>query len=86
MKFQPLNGYVVLEKKEPEKVSGGGIILPNANEIPTEGKVVAIAGDVEGNISLGNTVLFKQYSGTEFKIEGRVYLLILAKELLGKFL
>jgi chaperonin GroES len=75
--IKPL-GNRVLVKRAEMKLSKGGILLPEtAQEKPRQGEVVAIGPgkmDEKGNlkkvnVSVGDTVLFSSYTGTEVKTE-----------------
>lgn len=80
MNIQPLYDRVVVERIQEEKISAGGIFIPDvATEKPIRGVVIAAGpGKVLSNgqsasmtIKVGDKVIFGKYSGTEVKIEGR---------------
>jgi chaperonin GroES len=65
--LRPLHDRVIVKRLEEERVSAGGIVIPDsATEKPTRGKVVA-AGT---GLMAGDTVLFGKYAGQEIKIDG----------------
>jgi chaperonin GroES len=70
--IRPLNKKVVVEPEAKEKVSTGGIVIPEtANQkAPTKGRVLAIASDSDlvGKLSVGDLVLFSKFSGVEIVI------------------
>ena len=79
MKLRPLHDRVIVKRVEEEKLSAGGIVIPdNATEKPIRGKVLAVGnGKVLENgetraldVKTGDTVLFGKYSGTEVKMDG----------------
>ncbi|MDT8321720.1 MAG: co-chaperone GroES [Xanthomonadales bacterium] len=79
MKLRPLHDRVIVKRVEEEKLSAGGIVIPdNVAEKPIRGKVQAVGngkvlenGEVRGlDVKAGDTVLFGKYSGTEVKVEG----------------
>jgi chaperonin GroES len=84
-KLRPLHDRVIVKRLEEEKVSAGGIVIPDsATEKPIRGEVMA-AG--EGKIlddgkvrpmavKVGDKVLFGKYSGTEVKVEGEELLVL----------
>jgi chaperonin GroES len=85
MKLRPLYDRVVVERKEEELTTAGGIVIPdNAKEKPMRGVVLAVgAGKPQENGSLrnlsvkvGDIVLFGKYSGTEVKLEGKEVLVL----------
>ena len=85
MAFKPLKDRILVEREEQSNTTASGIIIPDtAKEKPLEGKVVA-AGPVakEDGIDVGDTVVFANFSGMEITIEGKEYLILLSKEVLG---
>jgi chaperonin GroES len=82
--FKPLSNHVFLEPFEEEKVSKGGIVLPDnaEKEKPMKGKVLAVGpgkmndkGDVRPvAVKVGDTVLFKKYGPDEIEMDGKKYL------------
>jgi chaperonin GroES len=83
MKFQPLGERVLVQRVEEEKKTASGIIIPdNAKEKPQRGEVKAVSSKVE-NISVGDTVVFGKYGGTEISIDGIDYLVLDQKDILG---
>lgn len=86
MNFQPLGNRVLVERvEEPAKTPSGIIIPDNAKEKPLEGKVLAIGPEVEeeGQIKVGDRVVFAKYSGTEINLEGNEYLILQTDDILG---
>ncbi len=87
----PLQDRVVLEKVEAEKKTASGIILAETSkEKPSMAKVVAVGpGKVEDGqpipvgVEVGQTVIFKQYAGTDVKFEDKEYLIIESKDILA---
>lgn len=85
MNIQPLNDRVVIKRMEEERLSAGGIVIPDtATEKPIKGEVVAVGeGTVLDNgttkkpaVKKGDKVLFGKYSGTEVKLNGTEYLVV----------
>ena len=71
MKLTPLHDRVIIKRLEEEKVSAGGIVIPDsATEKPIRGEVVAVGegkpldnGSVRTlQVKVGDTVLFGKYS------------------------
>ena len=86
IKVQPLQDFVMLEAVKVEDVTRGGIVIPDsAQKKPAEGIIVAKAADASDEIALGDRVIYKEYSGTEIKLEGEAYLLIPSGDLLAKY-
>jgi len=85
MKLRPLHDRVIVKRMEEERVSAGGIVIPDsATEKPVRGKVLATGngkilenGQVRGlDVKAGDTVLFGKYSGTEVKVDGEELLVM----------
>ena len=77
--LQPLHDRVVIKRMEEERMSAGGIVIPDtATEKPIQGKVVAVGkgkiledGSVRAlDVKIGDKVLFGKYGGTEVKVDG----------------
>lgn len=85
--LQPLNENVLLDmsQEETQQKTASGIIIPDsAREKQTFAKVVAIGNVENPEIVVGDTVFFKQYSGTDFEFEGKKYLMVPYADLLAK--
>lgn len=81
MKIRPLGDRVVIKRIEAEEKTASGIVLPGqAKEKPQVAEVVEIpakpATDGEFPLSVGDRVIFKQYSGTEVKVGNDTYTVI----------
>jgi chaperonin GroES len=83
--LKPLADRVIIEPKEAEELSKGGLYLPDtAKEKPIEGTIVAagpgkVADDgkkVALEVKVGDKVLYGKYSGTEVTVEGKQYLIM----------
>jgi len=85
MNIRPLHDRVVIKRVEEERMSAGGIVIPDsATEKPDRGEVVAVGngkvsenGDVRPlDLKAGDMVLFGKYSGTAVKVEGEELLVM----------
>jgi chaperonin GroES len=91
--FRPLHDYILITRLEEESKTAGGIIIPdNAQEKPSRGKVVAAGpGETDGGklnptaVKVGDIVLFAKWAGSasEIKIEGKDFVIIKEKDILG---
>jgi chaperonin GroES len=90
--IKPLGDRVVVEAIEREQTTASGIILPEtAKEKPQEGKVLAIgpgrrddAGKrVAMDVSVGDSVLFAKYAGTEVKLGDQKLLILKESDILA---
>lgn len=80
--IQPLFKNILVKPLEAEKVSTGGIIIPDAaKEKPLLGEVIAV-GEVT-NIKVGDKVYYKAWGGNEVKVDKVEYLIIEDKDILA---
>ena len=83
--LQPVNQQILLEFQQAEEKTASGIIIPDsAKEKPKFAKVIAMSGIENAEISVGDIVLYKQYSGTEINVEGKDSLLVPYADVLAK--
>src|SRR3546814_11388337 len=91
MNLKPLYDRVVVKPIEADEVSAGGIVIPdNAKEKPTKGEVVAIGeGKALDNgqlrapqVKVGDQVIYGQYSGSAYKLEGVEYKIVREDDIL----
>ena len=92
MALRPLHDRVIIKRLEEEKISAGGIVIPDtAAEKPIRGEVVAAGnGKIleDGKVrpiavKKGDKVLFGKYSGTEVKVDGQELLVMREEDLLA---
>lgn len=92
MKIQPLHDRVVIKRLEEERMSAGGIVIPDsATEKPIQGEVVATGegkpldnGELRKlKVKKGDKVLFGKYAGTEVKLDGTEYLVVREDDILA---
>jgi len=93
LKLRPLADRVVVEPIEKEETfAGGELVLPDtAREKPQQGRVIAVGAgrmDDEGerlpmDVSVGDTVLFAKFAGTEIKVEGEKMLILKESDILA---
>jgi chaperonin GroES len=92
MKLRPLHDRVIVKRMEEERMSAGGIVIPDsAAEKPVRGEVLAVGngkilenGDKRAlDISVGDMVLFGKYSGTEVKVEGDELLVMREEDIMA---
>ena len=85
MNIKPLYDRVVIKRMEEEKMSAGGIVIPDsATEKPIKGEVIAVGdgkafdnGSIRApKVKVGDKVLFGKYSGTEVKLDGTDLLVV----------
>lgn len=83
--LKPLADFVVAEQEEAITKTASGLYLPdNAAEKPKTAKVLAVGPGKVGDdnkripveVKVGDKVVYKSYSTTEVKIDGKEYILI----------
>lgn len=84
MQFKPLNSRVLVKPDEVEKVTDGGIIIPDSakEEKPVRGTVV-VSG--ETGLSVGANVLFSRYGFDEVTIDNELFYVVSISNVLGIF-
>lgn len=86
-KIQPVNGHALikLDKNTDEKKVGGIIIPKAAQEKLNQGVIAGLAAGSTDELSVGDRVIYKEFSGTTIKHEGDEYLIIPVEDILAKF-
>src|SRR3954471_22519486 len=92
MALRPLHDRVIIKRLEEEKISAGGIVIPDsAAEKPIRGEVIAAGNGrilEDGKVrpiavKKGDKVLFGKYSGTEVKVDGQELLVMREEDILA---
>ena len=92
MKVRPLGDRVLVKRTEEEEKTKGGIIIPDtAKDKPQEGRVMAVGSGKkfeDGNlvpleVSTGDKILFRKYSGSDIKLDGEEHLILRESDILG---
>ncbi len=90
--IKPLEDRIVVRTLEAEQTTASGLVIPDtAKEKPQEGEVLAVGpGRVSDSgsripldISVGDTVIYSKYGGTEIKHSGDEYLILSARDVLA---
>ena len=92
MNLRPLHDRVIVKRKEEERTSPGGIVIPDtATEKPIRGEITAVGpgkilddGSVRAlDVKVGDEVLFGKYSGTEVKVDGDDLLVLREEDIMA---
>jgi chaperonin GroES len=93
MNLQPLDDRIVVQPGESEETTASGLVIPDtAKEKPQQGEVLAVGpgkrSEQTGEIipigvSVGDTVLYSKYGGTEVTIDGKDVLVLSARDVLA---
>lgn len=95
LKVRPLDDRVVIEPKEAEERTAGGIVLPDtAKEKPQRGTVISVGpgklldSGERGTLSVavGDEVIYGKYSGTEIELDGKDVKIVRESDILAKVL
>ena len=91
--IKPLEDRILVRTLEAEQTTASGLVIPDtAKEKPQEGEVIAVGPgrfDDEGekriplDVTVGDTVLYSKYGGTEVKYSGEEYLILSARDVLA---
>ena len=85
--FKPLADRVLVKPAPAEEKTASGIIIPDtAKEKPLKGEIVAAGSgkaDEPMTVTVGNQVLYGQYSGTEITLDGEKYLIMRESDIYG---
>jgi chaperonin GroES len=90
--IKPLEDRIVVKAVEAEQTTASGLVIPDtAKEKPQEGEVLFVGPgrvDDSGNripvdVSVGDTVIFSKYGGTEVKYGGDDLLILSARDVLA---
>ena len=93
MKIRPLDDRVVIEIRDAEEVTAGGIVLPDAaQEKQQKGKIVATGPGrmlddgtrAKPSVKKGDIVLFGKYAGTDVKVDDVEYTIMRESDILAK--
>jgi chaperonin GroES len=92
VKVQPLGDRVVIERDESEKITAGGIVLPDsAKDKPSRGTVISVGNGrllddgTRGvmQVKKGDHVLFHAYAGESFKLGDQDLILMREEDILA---
>ncbi len=92
MKIRPLHDRVIVKRVEEERMSAGGIVIPDsAKEKPSQGQVIAVGngkildnGEVRAlDVKVGDKILFGKYAGNEVKVEGEELIVMREEDIMG---
>lgn len=91
-KIRPLSDRIVVQPREVETKTAGGIVIPDSadKDKPIQGTVIAIGTGkyVDGKVvplqlNIGDKILFGKYAGTAVKLEDKEYLVMREEDVMG---
>ncbi len=93
MKIRPLHDRVIVKRKEDERKTASGIVIPDSanTEKPDQGEVIAVGAgkkDDQGkliplDVKVGDRVLFGKYAGQTVKVDGEELLVMREEDIMG---
>lgn len=90
MKIKPLFDRIVIEPTEAETKTASGLILAGNQEKPQTGIVLSVGdgGIIDGKeivmkIKQNDKVLYPKYAGSEFKFDGKTYIVLRQSDVLA---
>jgi chaperonin GroES len=94
MNLQPLEDRLVVRPSEAEETTVSGLVIPDtAKEKPQQGEVLAVgpgrrsehSGElIPMDVTVGDTVLYSKYGGTEIAVDGEDLLVLSGRDVLAK--
>ena len=91
MRLVPLGDRVVLKQLVAEEKTKSGIVLTGqAKEKPQEAEIIAVGpgGVVDGKevkmeVSVGDSVIYSKYAGTEVEVDEEEYIVVKQNDILA---
>ena len=93
MSLQPLEDRIVVRPGQSEETTASGLVIPDtAKEKPQQGEVLAVGpgkrseqtGEIiPVDVSVGDTVVYSKYGGTEITSGGEDLLILNARDVLA---
>jgi chaperonin GroES len=93
MKLQPLEDRIVVRPNKSEETTASGLVIPDtAKEKPQQGEVLAAGPGrtseqtgtvIPLGVSVGDTVVYSKYGGTEITIDGEDLLILSSRDVLA---
>lgn len=91
MMLKPLFDRVVVEHIENNETTASGLFLPTKAQEKSQMAVVVAVGagglvdgkEVTMEVAAGDKILYSKYAGSEFKIDGKEYVIIRQSDILA---
>ena len=93
MALKPLDDRIVVRPGESEEMTASGLVIPDtAKEKPQQGEIIAVGpgkrsentGDlIQLDVSVGDTVVYSKFGGTEITVDGEDLLILSARDVLA---
>lgn len=76
MKVKPLGSRILVQIKEGEEKTSGGLYIPATAQEKTNTGIVVALGDKDIAVKEGQEVIFDKYAGTQIKLDDKDHLLL----------
>ena len=87
MKIKPLADRVLVKPVKAESKTASGIIIPDAAQEKTQTATVeAVGNGTEKDpitVSVGQTIMYDKYAGTQIKADGEEYLIVKMSDIIA---
>jgi len=85
--FTPVFERVLVEPDKVEETTEAGLVLPiESRKRPNSGKIISIGHLVQQSgctVTVGDHILYQKYSGFDIEIDGKLYHIIMANDIIG---
>ncbi|MBQ3293254.1 co-chaperone GroES [Candidatus Saccharibacteria bacterium] len=82
MALKPLKDRIVAIVEKPLEKTKSGILLGEAKEKPAYAVVESVGKEVK-DVKKGDKIVYKEYSTTELKIDGKNYIILKEEDVLA---
>jgi len=91
-RIRPLSDRIVVQPREVETTTAGGIVIPDTadKDKPIQGTVIAIGNGKYIDcklqplqVQVGDKILFGKYAGTNIKLDDQEYLVMREEDVMG---
>lgn len=80
--IEPILDNLLLEPIDTEEVSKSGILRPETSkEKPAIGKILALG--IKVSVKYKGNAIYKKWQATEVKVDGKTYILVAEKDVMG---
>lgn len=76
MKIKPLGSRILVQIKEGEEKTSGGLYIPATAQEKTNTGIVVALGDKDVTVKEGQEVIFDKYAGTQIRLDDKDHLLL----------
>lgn len=83
--WEPLGDKILILPDEGEHETESGLLIPDtAVDRPLRGKVIAVSESAKTPISVGDTVIYGRYGGSDLLIEGVTHVIMSVRDIYAR--